>query len=226
MGSSGSQPPPRAPARNSGDQFPGPVRAQAVEVGHVSRRDRPPPAVARGVAEGAGGGLGVGVGRDGGGVPARAPEQPDHFHLVQHRGGDRHGQPRGGHLGNRVACPRSGPSAPAPRRRPGRRRPAPGTGGRCRGRSAGWYRPARSPWRRGEAGPAAPAGCPRPARRPAGPRRRTRRRRAPRRRGCWTPRRPGARRAPAARPAGPRCRAARRGSRWRSPRPARTGPAG
>ena len=48
----------------AGDQFPGPVLAQAIQLGYVSGRGRPPGAVARGVAEGASGGLGVGVGRD------------------------------------------------------------------------------------------------------------------------------------------------------------------
>ena len=52
----GVQGQPAAPGRageNAGDQLPGPVLAQALQVRHASWRGRPPGAVARGVAEGA-----------------------------------------------------------------------------------------------------------------------------------------------------------------------------
>ena len=93
----------RGAGEEAGDQLPGPVLVQAVEVGYAARRGRLPSAVARGVAEGAGGGLGVGVRGDGTVVLVRASQQPDRFNLVHHHRGDRHRQSRGAHLGNQVA---------------------------------------------------------------------------------------------------------------------------
>ena len=79
------------------------VAGQVVEVGYAARRGGLPCAVARGVAEGAGGGLGVGIGWDGGGVFVRAWQQPDRLNLVNYRRGDRHRRPRRLHLRNQVA---------------------------------------------------------------------------------------------------------------------------